>query len=174
MTERKPSGMSFESWIDRQIREATERGEFDNLPGAGKPLPSLGKPNPEMWWIRQKLEREGLATDAALPTPLRLRREIDQLPDTVRDLKTEDDVRETVTELNTRIMEHLRAPSGPNVPVRLVDADQTVEQWRAERATTSELSSSAKTGPAVVQEPPVRRRRRWWSHPALRRRRRQP
>ena len=28
----------FESAIDRQIREAQERGEFDNLPGRGKPL----------------------------------------------------------------------------------------------------------------------------------------
>jgi hypothetical protein len=38
MTERKPPGMSFESWVDKQIREATERGEFDGLPGAGKPI----------------------------------------------------------------------------------------------------------------------------------------
>ncbi|MEV0587999.1 DUF1992 domain-containing protein [Nonomuraea sp. NPDC050310] len=31
--------MPFKTWIDRQIREATERGEFDNLPGTGKPIP---------------------------------------------------------------------------------------------------------------------------------------
>jgi hypothetical protein len=30
----------FESLLDRQIRAAQERGEFDDLPGAGKPLPS--------------------------------------------------------------------------------------------------------------------------------------
>ena len=28
----------YESVVERQIREAQERGEFDNLPGAGKPL----------------------------------------------------------------------------------------------------------------------------------------
>lgn len=28
----------WESWIDQQIREAQERGEFDDLPGKGKPL----------------------------------------------------------------------------------------------------------------------------------------
>jgi hypothetical protein len=39
MTERKPAGMSFTSWIDQQIDEARERGAFGNLPGAGKPLP---------------------------------------------------------------------------------------------------------------------------------------
>src|ERR671931_357603 len=27
-----------ESAVEKQIREAQERGEFDNLPGAGKPL----------------------------------------------------------------------------------------------------------------------------------------
>lgn len=28
----------WESWIDEQIREAEARGDFDNLPGKGKPL----------------------------------------------------------------------------------------------------------------------------------------
>lgn len=39
MTERKPTGQSFESWVDKQIREAAERGELADLPGAGRPLP---------------------------------------------------------------------------------------------------------------------------------------
>jgi hypothetical protein len=29
----------WESAVDKQIREAQERGEFDNLPGQGRPLP---------------------------------------------------------------------------------------------------------------------------------------
>jgi hypothetical protein len=33
MTERKPAEMSFVTWIDRQIRESTERDEFADLPG---------------------------------------------------------------------------------------------------------------------------------------------
>jgi hypothetical protein len=32
------SPRQWESAVDRQIREAQERGEFDNLPGTGKPL----------------------------------------------------------------------------------------------------------------------------------------
>ena len=35
---RRVSLGSWEGPIDRLIREAQERGEFDNLPGAGKPL----------------------------------------------------------------------------------------------------------------------------------------
>jgi len=42
---RKPGDpKDWESWIDQQIREAQERGEFDNLPGKGKPLDLT--PNP--------------------------------------------------------------------------------------------------------------------------------
>jgi Domain of unknown function (DUF1992) len=37
MTERKPPGVSWESWFEEQIRRAREDGAFDNLPGAGKP-----------------------------------------------------------------------------------------------------------------------------------------
>jgi DnaJ family protein C protein 28 len=34
----------WESWVNQQIREAQERGEFDDLPGTGKPLDLT--PNP--------------------------------------------------------------------------------------------------------------------------------
>jgi DnaJ family protein C protein 28 len=34
----------WESWIDQQIREAQERGQFDDLPGAGRPMDLT--PNP--------------------------------------------------------------------------------------------------------------------------------
>jgi hypothetical protein len=60
MSARKPPGLSWESWIDRQVREATERGEFDDLAGAGQPIPDLDKPFDELWWVKDKLSREGL------------------------------------------------------------------------------------------------------------------
>ncbi|WP_285488377.1 DUF1992 domain-containing protein [Amycolatopsis taiwanensis] len=155
MTERKPTGMSSESWVERQIREATEAGEFDNLPGRGRPLPGLNQPYDENWWIRRKMEREGISTDALLPTPLRLRKEILDLPASVRPLRSEKAVREVVGELNKRIMNHLRVPSGPDVPVRPVDADAVVEQWKADRA-----AKRAAAQPAVPTEKP--RSSRWW------------
>jgi DnaJ family protein C protein 28 len=34
----------WETWIDQQIREAQERGEFDNLPGSGQPLDLAANP----------------------------------------------------------------------------------------------------------------------------------
>ncbi|MFE3936217.1 DUF1992 domain-containing protein, partial [Streptomyces goshikiensis] len=86
MTERKPAGVSVESWVDRQIREAAERGEFENLPGWGKPLASLDTPYDEMWWVKDKLHREGFAV---LPPALALRKEAEDALEAARAARTE-------------------------------------------------------------------------------------
>ncbi len=52
----------YESFQERIIREAIERGEFDGLKGAGKPL-RLENPNDPDWWIKDKIERERLKDD---------------------------------------------------------------------------------------------------------------
>ena len=75
MTERKPPGVSFESWVDRQIREAQERGAFDDLPGAGKPLPGHQEPYDENWWLKRKISSEDLSL---LPPSLALRKEAEE------------------------------------------------------------------------------------------------
>lgn len=158
----------YESVIDKQIREATERGEFDDLPGTGKPLPDLGGPDDELWWLKGYLQREGLSTDALLPTSLQLRRAIEQLPETVRGMYAEETVREAVAALNRRIVEHLRAPSGPHVPVAPVDADAVVATWRAEREARRAESTRARVatpGPAAgdgTAAEPAPAGRRWW------------
>jgi Domain of unknown function (DUF1992) len=154
MTERKPPGISFETWVDKQIREATERGEFDNLPGAGKPLRGYGQPDDELWWVKDLVRREGLSTEALLPTPLRLRKEVERLPSTVGGLRSEQAVREVVDDLNRRIMDWLRIPSGPQVHLVPVNVDEVVEQWRA----THETPAAATPDDPVTTEaaPP------WW------------
>lgn len=135
MTERKPVGVDFESWVDRKIREATERGDFENLAGTGKPLPGAGNPyHDENAWLRDYLRREGVSGDAMLPPSLLLRRDVERLPETVRDAASEPEVRETVAELNRRIVDWLRMPTGPQVPIAPVDADAVVRDWR-EQAT---------------------------------------
>jgi len=158
VTERKPPGVSFESWIDKQIRDAAERGEFDDLPGAGKPLPGAGQPDDENWWLREYLLREGVTGETMLPTALLLRREIEDLPDTVRRLPTEDRVRASVSALNRRILDCLREPSELRVPLRTVNADAVVERWREERG------AERTAGPPERPEEPAQRAapRRWW------------
>jgi len=121
----------YESWVERQIREAQERGAFDNLPGAGKPIPGLNREDPN-WWVKGLLEREQLP--APLPPALALRKEVQDLPATLRDCRTEAAVRELVEDLNQRILEVRRRPAdGPPILVLTVDVDQAVATWRAGR-----------------------------------------
>ena len=132
MTERKPSDISIQTWVDRQIASAQENGAFDDLPGLGKPIPPSS--TDELSWVRGYLKRENLPGDALLPTPLRLRKEVERLPEALRDVRSEDAVRAIVKDLNARIMDWLRAPVGPQVPIGRVDADEVVAQWTQDRA----------------------------------------
>jgi hypothetical protein len=121
--------MSFTSWIDQQIIEATERGAFDDLPGAGKPLPRSREFDGQAW-VRDYVRREGGSVDDCLPTPLQLRKEAERLPEIVRGLRSEQQVRDVVAELNDRIMQWRRLPLGPPIFVPLVDAEVIVAGWR--------------------------------------------
>lgn len=123
----------YESRIDRQIREATERGDFDNLPGLGKPLPADGSEYDDEWWIKALARRESLA--AALPTALALRREVEDLPQVVAKKSTEMSVRAVVADLNERILRARRGPvEGPPASVNTVDVERVVAIWWEARA----------------------------------------
>ena len=156
MTERKPPGMSFTSWIDQQINEAEERGLFDNLPGEGKPLPDPGEEDFGEAWLRDYVRREGVPAEELLPTPLRLRKDAERLAERVRDFRTEREVREAVADLNERIMDWRRLPLGPPIFVPLVDEELMVGRWRDARPETAPADPG---GPADAR--PAGRRRRW-------------
>lgn len=122
----------FESWIDRQIREAQERGQFDNLPGAGKPIKGLNGRDDQNWWVKGLMERENLKP--LLPTSLSLRKEVEDLITTVADVRSEQHVREIVEDLNERIRDSRRRKvDGPLLFIKTVDVEAVVEQWRARR-----------------------------------------
>ena len=119
----------YESWVERQIREAQERGEFDNLPGAGKPIPGIKGPPDENWWVKGLIEREQIRLP--LPPALALRREVAELPGTLAEIGDERAVRELVEDLNARILDLRRRPAdGPPVVVATVDVEQAVADWR--------------------------------------------
>ncbi|TDD38771.1 DnaJ family domain-containing protein [Saccharopolyspora elongata] len=158
MTERKPPGVTFESWVDKQIRTAQERGDFDDLPGAGKPLPGAGAPLDDLWWVKDYIRREGLSGDALLPTPLQLRKEAERLPEAVRDLTTEQAVRDVAADLNRRIVEHLRAPTGPQVAIGPVNVDEVVASWRVGRPEPVRQPAAEPVEPAAAAP----RKSRWW------------
>jgi hypothetical protein len=118
-----------ESLIEARIREARESGEFDDLPGAGKPIPGKGEPYDESWWLRQMMRREDLG-DVALPASLRLARDIERLPEQVSKLPSEQRVRETVAALDARIDAYRRRPTEPYIKVPRIDPDELVHAWR--------------------------------------------
>jgi hypothetical protein len=163
MTERKPPGMSFTSWIDQQISEAEERGAFDNLPGAGQPLPNRGEDDGQAW-VREWLRREGVSPEVMLPEPLKLRKEAARLAEAVHDLGSEQEVRDVVADLNRRIMDWRKIPLGPPIFMPLVDEEKMLSRWR-ERQPAVPPVPPAEAGPARAT---ASARPRWW------RRRRSP
>ncbi|MGW4467782.1 DnaJ family domain-containing protein [Micromonospora sp. NPDC004704] len=130
----------YESRIDRQIREAQERGEFDNLPGAGKPLPDRGTSYHEDWWIKAWIRRENLTGLA--PTSLRLRKEAEDLVRTLTGKPSEQAVRDSVADLNERIRRARQGlVDGPPVLLDTFDPDEVVEIWREQRARPGDSAS---------------------------------
>jgi hypothetical protein len=141
VTERKPQEMTFPTWVEKQIDDAAKRGAFDDLPGLGKPLPQPAGDVAETWalnWAR----REGLSTQEMLPTPLKLRAESAQLAENIHLLKSEQDVREAVAELNHRIMEWRRIPIGPPIFVRLVDEADMLSRWQAAQQAAADAPAA--------------------------------
>jgi hypothetical protein len=124
----------FESLLDRQIRAAQERGEFDDLPGAGKPLASDAAPYRPDWWVNQVVQRENAGT-YAVPPALALRKAADELVAGAGDYTNERDVRAAVADYNAQVVRARRLPQeGRAIVLPTLDADTVVAKWRARRS----------------------------------------
>lgn len=128
MAERKPPGVGWESWIDRQIRLGMERGEFANLAGVGKPLAGIDDPHDDDWWIKRKLKEEGVSV---LPPTLAVRKELDDARAEIAAAESEETVRRLVADINARIVRTNRlATSGPPSTVMPLNVERVVADWR--------------------------------------------
>ncbi|MHC3474383.1 DnaJ family domain-containing protein [Streptomyces sp. 7R007] len=132
MTERKPPGVPWESWVDKQIRDAEGRGEFAELPGAGKPLPpGTDTTYDELWWIRQKMAREGLSV---LPPTLALRKEAEDALTAAYAAPSERIARKIVTDVNVKIRDMMyKPPPGPPLGMKPYDVEEVIRGWRERR-----------------------------------------
>ena len=91
----------LEKIAEKKIREAIERGEFANLPGAGKPLRLEDDSMiPEDLRVAYKI----LKNAGCIPPELELRREIITLRDLLRSIEDDDDKREKIQELNSKLL----------------------------------------------------------------------
>lgn len=139
--EKKPPGVSWESWIEKKIRESMEAGEFDNLPGSGEPIAELARPYDELWWLRKKLREEQLSVD---PPTLVLRREYDDTLAKIGRARTEGEVRRLVAAINERIIYvNKHTTFGPPTELVPLDVERVVAGWRAAPGPTSEGGSAA-------------------------------
>ena len=147
------------SWVDQQLRIAMERGDFDDLPGYGKPIEDLGVEHDPDWWIKKLVERENIAI---LPPALALRKEDAELDGRLDRINVESEVRREVEDFNARVRKAIytppTGPSGPPVITRQRDVDDEVTAWRDRRTARIEAQRAAREA-AAAAEPP---KRRWW------------
>ncbi|MGW9587276.1 DnaJ family domain-containing protein [Microbacterium sp. NPDC055455] len=140
--------------VETAIQQAIRRGEFDDLPGAGKPIPGLGESHDPDWWIRRKIETEKLT--GLGPPALTLRVENVELDDRLDELAREQDVREAVEDFNRRVIEARRQLlGGPPVVTPTRDVEAEVAAWRERRDARLARSEG------VADAAPVRRHP-WW------------
>jgi hypothetical protein len=143
--------------VDLQIQQAMERGDFDNLPGAGKPLGDLGSPHDRDWWLKKLIERERISV---LPAALQLRKDDAELDDLLDREATEKQVRTVVEDFNRRIVEARRQlQGGPPVVTPTRDVDAEVERWRERRRPQARPRPAPE---ATSARDPQKPRRRWW------------
>ncbi|MEV7396411.1 DUF1992 domain-containing protein [Aeromicrobium sp. NPDC092404] len=120
-------------WVELQVQQAMRRGEFDNLPGAGKPIPDLDAPYDPDWWLKRLIEREQIT--GVLPPALALRTEDAAMDDTLDRETTPDGVRRVVEDFNARIIEARRQlQGGPPVITPLRDVEEEIADWAQRRA----------------------------------------
>jgi len=139
-----------ETWVELQVRRAIERGAFDNLPGAGKPIEGLGEELEPDWWVKRLIERERIVV---LPPAIQLRKDDAELDDRLDRQWSEADVRREVESFNARVLRARLAPGDwPPLVTQLRDVDAAVEAWRERRTRRT---------PAAPEAPRPRRKRRW-------------
>ena len=117
-------------WVDLQVQRAIERGDFDDLPGKGKPLPPLDDdPN---WWLKKLIERERIT--GVLPEALQLRKDDAALEGELDRQSSERVVRQLLEAFNKRVVNARRQlQGGPPVITATRDVEAEVAAWQARR-----------------------------------------
>jgi hypothetical protein len=141
------------TWVDLQIRQAMERGEFDDLPGAGKPIEGLDAEHDPDWWVKKLVERENIAL---LPPALALRKEDAELEARLDAITVEREVRRELEDFNKRVVETRRQlQGGPPVITQTRDVDAEVAAWRERR--TARIEAQRAAARAAAEPPPGKR-----------------
>jgi hypothetical protein len=154
VTQRKPPGARFETWIDRQIREGIDQGRFDHLPGAGKPIPGIDRPHDDAWWVKEKLRHEKVSV---LPPTLALRKEAEEARRRAIEADSEVGARRIVAAINDQIRHANISPlPGPAVNLVPLNVERIVARWHDDHPAPA---ASEPPAPAHRSAQPALR---WW------------
>jgi hypothetical protein len=149
-------------YVNLQIERAMARGEFDNLPGAGKPIEGLGAQHDPDWWLKKLIEREKISV---LPPALQLRKDDAELDARLDRHTAESEVRRMLEEFNARVMHARYTPvDGPPLVTMPREVDAEVDAWRERRLTRRRAAEAERARVAAEQarsapEHPTTRRR---------------
>ncbi len=131
--ENRKRRLSWDSLAEERIAAAQAEGQFDNLPGFGKPIPGIDEPHDELWWVKDKLKREQLSS---LPPALAIRLDVETTLRRVSELRNEAEVRCEIAALNERIRKASFAVTwGPSVDVQPLDMERVLDDWRVQKET---------------------------------------
>jgi hypothetical protein len=125
--EKPPPPRFWHRLAEERIRDAQDAGQFDNLPGFGKPIPGIDVPHDDLWWVKDKLRREQLSS---LPPALAIALDIDQTLRRLAALPSAQAARGEIEALNERIERARFAPWGPAVNCQPLDIEETMARWR--------------------------------------------
>ena len=128
---RKPPGVTWESWVERSIREGIELGELDVRSGRGEPIADIDHRRADGWFAERLARREQVDD---LPPALAVRRELQDARARIADATSEDEVRGIVAAINVRIRYvNSHTVVGPPSTVMPLDVDAVVEHWSREQ-----------------------------------------
>ncbi|WP_235563297.1 J-domain-containing protein [Arthrobacter sp. Soil782] len=155
----------FAAKADFEIRQATARGDFDNLKYAGKPIPGLGATLDPDWWVKGLIEREQLSGLA--PAPFRLRTEDAELDGKLDQQYMESKVRELLEDFNRQVVDARRQLlGGPPVVTKTRDVEQEIERWRERRAArhaqVEQDETAAQEADREAAQQKAAKRSPWW------------
>jgi hypothetical protein len=143
-------------WVDLQIQQAMERGDFDDLPGYGKPIEGIGSDHDPDWWLKKLVEREQIT--GVLPPALQIRKDDAELEGRLDRIGTEREVRREVEDFNDRVRKAMIQPlGGPPMITRQRDVEAEVTAWQGRRAARLEEQRAQ----LARREPHGKARRRW-------------
>jgi len=118
-------------WVDTVVDQAIRRGEFDDLPLQGKPIPGLRGTHDPDWWLKNLVEREQIT--GILPAA-QLRQDDAALDETLDREHEEARVRRVVEDFNARVIDARRQLlGGPPVVTPTRDVEREVRRWRERR-----------------------------------------